>query len=398
MFWIYRGFWRGLYPALNMFLVFLLALLVTLNYYGLAFSLVGKIAPKVDLKMKECISFAFTYLVSFGVLLYFCLWLCAENMKIHSLVDMIGGGIFGLAGGVLCSGVAMIFWFSTPFSTNFPIDDNEMFYRPNEWSLAMATQIGRRIPGGRPFSGVRFMRDVRYGLPGIPSIGSGVYVASVPNGLRIFDCSRHSPTTAVMEVAKYLGRTGETIAPSEKREAGDIGRTPMLIDGSSSNLIAVVDDRNRGLGNVPSEFVADGAVGFATKKSLEQEIVIRLYRVEQVGPVASVIALFQPAEVWRDVDEVVETMQELLPSRECYNFDTDEMLTALIESAVPDTDAKRLIPLLRHGGKICFAGAGNVLTCAEVMGDENFRVFRPDPPEDLDETIKARKEREQRRR
>jgi len=33
-----------------MFLVFFIALLVTLNYYGLFFSLSGKIAPKVSLR------------------------------------------------------------------------------------------------------------------------------------------------------------------------------------------------------------------------------------------------------------------------------------------------------------------------------------------------------------
>ena len=379
-----------------MFLVFFLALLLTLNYYGVAFSLVGKIAPKVDLKMKECISFISVYLVTFGVLLYFCLWLCAENMKIHNIVDAVGGGIFGLAGGVLCSGVLMLSWFSTPFSMTFPIDDNEMFYRPNEWSLAMATQVGKRISGGRRFSGVRFMRDIRYGLPGIPELGDGVFVASVPNGLRVFNVSRKKTVTAVAEVAKYLGRTGQTIAPSEKRSAGDVGRTPVFIEASEGGLILVVDERNRGLGGVPSEFAPDGATGFATKKSLQQEIVIRVYEVEKPGNIASVIALFQPADVWQDVDEVVESMGELLPSRECYFLDEDEMLTGLIEAGAPKTDADKLIPLLKYGGKVCFAGAGNVLTCAEVLGGGKFRIFTPDPPEDLDEVVET--ERNRRRR
>ena len=82
-----------------------------------------------------------------------------------------------------------------------------------------------------------------------------------------------------------------------------------------------------------------------------------------------------------------------MPSRECYGFDEDEMTARLIEASVPQGDIDRLIPLLKHGGKICFAGAGNVITCAEVLGDRRFRVFRPDPPEDLDEAVREQRER-----
>ena len=37
---------RGLYPALNMFLVFFVPLLVTINYYDLLFNLVAMISPR----------------------------------------------------------------------------------------------------------------------------------------------------------------------------------------------------------------------------------------------------------------------------------------------------------------------------------------------------------------
>ena len=40
MFWIYRGFKVGMYAALNLCLVFLLALMVTINYYDALMPLV----------------------------------------------------------------------------------------------------------------------------------------------------------------------------------------------------------------------------------------------------------------------------------------------------------------------------------------------------------------------
>ena len=391
LFWLYRGLRRGLYPALNIFLVFFLALLVTLNYYGLAFSLVGKIAPTIDLKMRECISFAAMYFIAFGVFLYVCLWLCAENMKIHNIADAVGGGIFGLLGGVMCSGALMMFWFSTPFSLVFPVDDNEMFYPTHKMSLSMATFVGKRMPGGRAFSGVRFLRDIRHGLPGIPALGDGFYVASVPNGLRVFLSTSGDSAAAIVEVAKYLGRQGETMPPSEKKRVGDSGRTPVFIESSGDTAtIVIVDDRRR-TSDIPDEFAPDGAAGVATKKSLDHEIVIRVYEVEKTGNVGSVIALFQPKDVWKDVDKVTRALQDLLPSRECYMFDESKLLTELMEAGAPDTDARKLVPILRHGGKVCFAGAGNTLKCAEVLGEGKHRVFTPDLPEDLDAPVKKRK-------
>ena len=187
MFWTYRGLRRGLYPALNILLVFFLALLVTLNYYDLLFALVGKIAPRTGIKVRECIAFISGYMIVFTFFLYFCLWLCAEKLPIHNAVDGVGGAIFGAMTGVVCGGVLMMMWFHMPFAERHdPVDDAEMFFPCHTLTLRAASFGGDRISGGKKFHGMRYMRDVRYGLPRIPSVGSGYYVSSVPTGLRVF--------------------------------------------------------------------------------------------------------------------------------------------------------------------------------------------------------------------
>ena len=379
-----------------MFLVFFFALMVTLNYYGIAFALAGKIAPKVDPKMRECISFGSTYFLVFAFFLYFCLWLCAENMRLHNVMDAVGG-IMGLAGGVLCSGVLMIFWFSLPFaSRDFPVDDAKMFFPTHKLSLGMATFVGTRIPGGKSFHGTRFLRDIRYGLPAVPSLGDGYYVSSVPTGPRVFvGRSAGSPAQFVVELTKYLGKAGLSVPPSEKRRIGDSGRTPIFIEEPGDKvLIAVVNDRIRP--GAPSDFIPDGEMGFAKRKEAAQPLIIKVYAVEKVGNIGTVIALFQPEdeELWHKEDAPWGRMQDLLPTRECFVFDESDMVTRLMEAGATDSEARQLVPLLRHGGKIGFVGRGRRVVIAEITAENKYRVFQAGSRVDLDNAPKQdRRER-----
>ncbi len=72
IYWLYRGLRRGLYPALNILFVFLVPLLITLNYYDLLSGLVGKIKPDTTQSTREAISFVGLYLITFFIFVYFC--------------------------------------------------------------------------------------------------------------------------------------------------------------------------------------------------------------------------------------------------------------------------------------------------------------------------------------
>ena len=168
---MYRGLRRGLYPALNILFVFFIPLLVALNYYDLLFGLIGRIKPDTTQATRETISFITTYLVAFFICVYFCLWLCAEDLRVSKAVDTIAGGILGAMTGAICSGVLMLFWFSMPFSRSlhFEVSDADMFYKPQLFALESAAVVAADIKGERSpywaFSGERFLRDLRYGLP-----------------------------------------------------------------------------------------------------------------------------------------------------------------------------------------------------------------------------------------
>ncbi len=245
IYWFYRGLRRGLYPALNILFVFFVPLLITLNYYDLLFGVVAKIKPDTTQSAREAISFVATYLITFFICVYFCLWLCAEELRMDKTIDTIAGGILGIVTGMICCGVLMLIWFSTPFSRlpQFEVSDTDMFYRPQDYALEAATIVADRVKGEREFSGERFLRDLRYGLPQVPTLGAGFYISSVPTGLKVFiEPGGGSPAALLVKIKERLNNPERDIPPSEQREVQvEKGRTPLFLhENSATALIAVV--------------------------------------------------------------------------------------------------------------------------------------------------------------
>ena len=325
LYWIYRGLRRGLYPALNIFLVFFLALLVTLNYYDLMFALVGKIAPKTGIKARECIGFVSTYLLVFTFFLYLCLWLCAEKLPVQKVINGLGGAIFGAAGGIVCSGVLLLMWFHMPFAErDYPVDDADMFFPCHKLTMSAAERVGSQIPGGRSFYGGRLLRDIRYGLPSIPSLGDGYYVSSVPTGLRVFlNKGTGDWKKFVVDLKGYVQKSRRKIRPSEKEGIGDHGFTPTFIEApqGSAFIAVIMDSIPVRLGKGSNTFVHDGEVGVSAPSMAEQTLFIKVYRVEKEENIGTLVALFQPGD-----SKHWDMVEDFLPSRECFDFDDERMI------------------------------------------------------------------------
>jgi hypothetical protein len=386
-----------LYPALNVLFVFFVPLLVTLNYYDLLFGLVGRIKPDTAQTTRETISFIVLYLVTFFICVYFCLWLCAEDLRVGRTIDTIAGGILGAMTGAICCGVLMMFWFSMPFSRSprVEVNDADMFYKPQVFALQAAEVVADRIKeDDRAFSGERFLRDLRYGLPHVPAAGGGIYVSSVPAGLQVFiSPGGLSPEIFLSRIEDRLANPDKDIPPSEQRNAViEKGRTPLWLEGVGGNaLVAVVMD------NVPSEFAMgpsdkpdmlfadDGEIGYARTTVVDRVVYIKFYRMGATGPVPSEIALFQP----QDMAKYRDAFEEFWPAKACFRFNDGDM-AQLLKTWVSPEEAKNLVgkadwnAQLRMCGKATFKGTDGKDYAVELSAPaQPPRVFEVPAPPDL---------------
>lgn len=436
LYWVYRGIKRGLYPALNILLVFFIPLLITLNYYDLLFNLVGRIAPDTSPTTRETISFIGTYLLSFTLCLYFCLWLCADVLRLHKLIDSIGGGFVGAVTGIVCCGVLMLIWFSLPVARlQFPVNDTEMFFPVHKLTMKMTTYVAHRIEGARRFSGERYFRDLRYGLPQMPSTSEGYYVASIPNGLRVFiEAGGGDPQNFLTNIKKRLETPDEDVKPSEQRASfGERHRTPIFIGsaeggggsgggsgaaGEGALIAMLMDDVPHLITETTQDpakmFVHDNEIFFTSLKIGDRDVFIKIYRVPKLGNIGPIVGLFQPQDdrlpgvIWavmagKDPDKIAEELAQnktvrneseardliaranlvvdFLPSSAHFRFDESDMITRLMASGATHEEAQGMIPMLKFGGKTWFIGREKKPWVAEVIGDNKYRIEEVKVPE-----------------
>ena len=423
MFWIWRGIRGGLYPALRMFLVFLIALLITVNYYEGLIPLVGAIGRKSGLTARVCISLVATFFITLGVLVYLCFRLTSDKMALATWVDIIGGAIFGAGTGIVCSGALLMLWFTLPLAGgDFAVDDSELFFPAHTLAMRVAGFMGDRIHGGRLFQGDRFVRDVRYGLPQFGSTGSGIYVSSIPTGLRVYFQATvtgeyqgrrwgNSEQEFARKLKERMGPGGEDIPPSERKRGPEYkGCTPLFIPTKARvALVGVIMD------DVPTEvtagsqeakdfFVCDNDKGVfaATTASPNYKPFVKVYEVSKEDEnVGSVIALFQPRPepfdspvAWENAWDEVET---LLPLRQCFPFDSAAAAQELLDRGAAPTEVKegdldgRLLRHLKHGGKVCFRGTGGVYVAEFNAAGQNIKTLPvADESVDLSEDAKSK--------
>lgn len=392
--WVYRGIKKGLYSALNIFLVFFLPLLFTVNYFDLLFGMVGKIAPQSSLSFREAVSFCGTYFISFAVCVYFCVWLCTEKLPTQRAIDGIGGALFGAGTGIISAGVLMMFWFSMPFAErSFPVDEGQLFFPAHKMALKGAAFIANKnlIRGERSFSGDRFMRDLQYGLPSIPTLGNGYSVLSIPNGLRIFaDGSGASPATFLQKIKERLNNPDLDITPSMKKQPfAEWSFTPFFVTLATSDraLIAVIMDKvPPALANVSADkmFIHDGEVLYSKEQLGDQILFIKIYEVQRIGNTGSVIALFQPQD-----PQHWDVVKEYLPTQPCFKFDEKELENRLINAGANIEESESLIRQVRLGGKAFFVGSGKQPMIVEMTSPTEWKIESPAVP-DVESQLKNR--------
>ena len=299
----------------------------------------------------------------------------------------------GLATGIICSGMLLMLWFSLPFAERkFPVDDIEMFFPCHRFTAKAAGFASRHMGGGKTFRGEAYLRDLRYGVPHIPSLGDGYYISSVPTGLRVFIAAGRidNPEGFLEKVMELLGKPEDELRPSEKnRPLGYRGRTPIFIkQAQKSALFAVVmDDIPAEVGSALSDptevFVPDGEMGVAKPAvSLGYNLFIKMYRVDKKGNIGTLIALFQPKG-----KAYQHKVEEYLPSRECFRFNDQQMITKLMAAGATHQEATRLARQLHLGGKAVFVGRDEKPFAAEITGQNRYRIFEPPEPEDLDKAL-----------
>jgi hypothetical protein len=364
-------------------------LLITLNYYDLMFGVISWIKPDTTQSTRETISFIGLYLATFFVCVYLCLWLCAETLHLSKTVDVTAGGILGAVTGMICCGVLMLFWFSMPFSRQmqFEVADTDMFYKPQDYVLPAAALVADRIRGDRKFSGERFLRDLRYGLPQPPTLGSGFYVSSVPTGLKVFlEPGSGLPQSFLLKIEERLTNPEKDIPPSEQKEARyEKGRTPLFLNESAgSALVAVVMESvpaelAQASGDEPDRlFASDGEVGYAKETIGDRTLYIKIYKVDKIGAVGSEIALFQP----RDMTKYADRFEGFWPAKVCFPFDDGKVKIQITEKGATVADA--LMEQLRHCGKAIFTGSeGKVYGLELSAPHQPGRLFEVQPAKGL---------------
>jgi len=239
------------------------------------------------------------------------------------------------------------------------------------------------IRGARSFSGVRFMRDLRYGLPSIPTLGRGYSVLSIPSGLRIFmDAGGGSPMMFLTKIKERLADPNMDIPPSVRRlPFGERSFTPHFEEEDRGNMAlvgVVMDQVPDEIANAAAEkmFVRDGEAFYSKEQLGDQVLFIKIYQVERIGGTGSVIALFQPQDpgLW-------DLVKDYLPTQPCFKFDERELENRLIQAGATMEETESLLRQVRLAGKAFFVGKGKQPMVVEMTGPKEWKIFSPEEPD-----------------
>ena len=376
------GLKSGAVPALRMFLV-------SAASFTLAYTLKDPFYPflrgflrKVDPDWVEAISFLTIEIGVFGVLVGTMLRYSREMVPMQKQIDRIAGAVFGVATGMTLAGMLLVSIMCMPGGRAFVGKGYDWYFAPHQYVLRAYEYLSRHMPAERKFSAALTVRDLEYGRPEMPVGESGLWVCSVPLGMRVYLAQARSAKEALewkRELSTVLTKNRQPINLKDregrrrKRAEGYLGRTPVLCPVEVSQVMVAVEfplpkDLVSETGN---PFLWDGEIAWWVQDAFREKVLVKIYRLERTSGMK---LLTHIATCVPKGEEGVDRYEKLLPVRKSYTkfFKVQEA-----EAKFGSAEAgERYIDWLKRGGKAVFESAEGEVISLEITGDQKIREQR----------------------
>jgi len=383
------GLRRGAVPAVRWLLILAFGFLLAYTLRDWLAPYVQKLLRKMERPWVEALSFIVVEIVVIAGLSVPVLMHSQETVPMRKQLDRLFGMLFGIAGGVVLSGLLILTLMVMPAG-------RRMFHGSTDWYLApqriLLQSFGfltrTNLSGGRPFVEEIVIRDLERGRPKMPLGEHGIWVSSVPVGLRVYLLQAEASKSAAAwkkDLEVLLPKDQAPARPAEgsrsRRIEGFVGRTPILVPLEVELVkVAVEMPVPRGLSaEGASPFFWDGEDAWFSQKVFGEDVVVKIYQLPTFRDtgLATLISCFVPKDM--DEESRFEWYDRKLPGRDCFSDVLDEKAASEKLFSVTTTRAaeEHYLPWLRRGGKaVLEANDTNELVVLEVTADKTLRDAR----------------------
>jgi len=355
------GLKRGAVPAMRVFTVCAVSFALAYALKDPSYPLVQAMLRRVSRPWVEAITYLALQIGFFIGLLAPMLTYCRETVPLHKAVDRIGGIAFGLAGGVLIAGILLICVMTCPGGRSVASGGWEWYYSPHKMVLASYNYLARLMPGARPFDFRQAVVNLETGVIDMPLGETGLWVSSLPAGLRVYVGTRPAGEDPLMwkrELELLIQRPAAPITfhkdSRRRRVEGYLGTTPLFapMDTGIISLAVVIPLKDVGAAD-SMPFYWDGETSWWAQEAFGEQVLVKVYHLERAENQALLthIAAFVP----KGEDGAAKFEREWLPSRPSFTkfFDAKDA-----EKLFPSTEAAdRYVRWLQRGGKAVFEAA-----------------------------------------
>ena len=374
------GLKRGAVPALRMLAVYGLSFILAYAFKDPFYPMLHKLLRKMDPRVVESLSYLILQVVAFAALLAVALKYGHETIPVHKALDRLGGVVFGAAAGLALSGMLVVIILSIPGGRRVVGGGYDWYFCPQQYALRAFAYLSKQsMAGERAFNPSQEARDLIYGVPVMPRGEDGLWVTSIPLGLRVYVSgageSSEDATTWKKFLEPKLLKTQQPARRSEhrrrKRIEGYIGRTPVFAPVDEDRpMVAVEMPLPKDLSaETGSPFVWDGEIGWWAQDVHGEKVVVKVYRLERKKDQKplTLVAAFLPKG-----PEGLEMFKKWLPGRPglADTFDAaaeQEKIAAMSSSEA----AEEYVNWLKRGGKAVFESpAANETVVLSVTSDK----------------------------